>query len=435
LGRRIAEAPLAELVTPGDTVLLKPNWVLHYNKSGQGKDCLITPPRFVLATLAQLVRGHPGRVIIADAPVQGCDFEQIVEPWFVEKAQALCGDIPVEFKDLRRTVVAGEDFERGVQQGLHDNDDYVLFDLGHDSLLEQHSGALPRFRVTQYDPRKLAHSHRPGKHQYLIAKAALTADVFINLPKLKTHLKAGITGALKNQVGINGNKDFLPHHRLGGSAIGGDNYPGFAPLKLGAELAWDLANMHIGMRRYWHWRRVARGLLQLNHRFGDRDSNLEGGWHGNDTVWRMVIDLNRILLYGDATGHMHDTRQRRVWHLTDAVVIGQGDGPLAPRPGYVGAVTFSDCAVAAEEVHAALLRLDPTRIPLVREASARFRWPLCDASIDATVYHDDTEVLSLDRVARELGIDATPAAGWRNTIEAPPWRQVRSQPPHRSVEP
>jgi len=34
---------------------------------------------------------------------------------------------------------------------------------------------------------------------------------------LKLHRKAGITCALKNLIGINGNKEYLPHHRLGGS--------------------------------------------------------------------------------------------------------------------------------------------------------------------------------------------------------------------------
>ena len=72
------------------------------------------------------------------------------------------------------------------------------------------------FRVTMYNPDLMRQTHGRGRHQYLIAREVIEADVVINVPKLKTHRKAGITGALKNLVGINGNKDYLPHHRLGG---------------------------------------------------------------------------------------------------------------------------------------------------------------------------------------------------------------------------
>ena len=67
----------------------------------------------------------------------------------------------------------------------------------------------------------------------------LEADVIINLPKLKTHQKAGITCALKNLIGINGNKEYLPHHRIGGFELGGDCYPGSSDLKRALEFIHD----------------------------------------------------------------------------------------------------------------------------------------------------------------------------------------------------
>ena len=57
---------------------------------------------------------------------------------------------------------------------------------------------------------------RRGRHRYLVARELIEADVVFNVPKLKTHKKAGVTGALKNLVGINGHKAYLPHHRKGG---------------------------------------------------------------------------------------------------------------------------------------------------------------------------------------------------------------------------
>ena len=53
----------------------------------------------------------------------------------------------------------------------------------------------------------------------------MEADVFINIPKLKTHKKVGLTCALKNLVGINANKNWLPHHTEGTTDRGGDQFP------------------------------------------------------------------------------------------------------------------------------------------------------------------------------------------------------------------
>src|SRR5438045_9670723 len=53
----------------------------------------------------------------------------------------------------------------------------------------------------------------------------MDADVFINLPKLKTHKNVGLTCALKNLVGINANKNWLPHQTEGTPDQGGDQFP------------------------------------------------------------------------------------------------------------------------------------------------------------------------------------------------------------------
>src|SRR5205823_2914941 len=102
--------------------------------------------------------------------------------------------------------------------------DYELIDRGKESFLEEVSDRADRFRVTCYDPRLMAAHHRTGKHEYLVSRKVFDADLLINLPKMKTHIKAGLTGALKNLIGINGHKEFLPHHIRGSSESGGDCY-------------------------------------------------------------------------------------------------------------------------------------------------------------------------------------------------------------------
>ena len=126
--------------------------------------------------------------------------------------------------------------------------DYVRFDLADDSLLEPITTDEAPFRVTMYDPRALDETHRRGRHRYLVARELIEADVVFNVPKLKTHKKAGVTGALKNLVGINGHKAYLPHHRKGGAGRGGDAYPGSSLWKTFAEEAYDTANRLTGGR-------------------------------------------------------------------------------------------------------------------------------------------------------------------------------------------
>lgn len=362
-------------IPPGSVVLIKPNWVYHENRSGGGTECLSTPPDFVLAALELVLECRPSRVIIGDAPIQGCRWERIVTPGFLQRISDLRPACPVDVEDFRCTIMRGSGLEKGHMLDARSGDRLVQFDLGCDSLLEPVSNPPGRFRVSMYDPDLLAARHSPARHQYIIAREALEAEVILNLPKLKTHRKAGLTGALKNLVGLNGHKEYLPHHRKGGTGSGGDCYPGSSLLKTFAENMLDEANRRIGRASISRWLFGARVALTLR-RLVSGEAEIDGGWHGNDTLWRTVLDINRIALYGRLDGSMADTPQRLVFSLTDALICGQGDGPLMPQPCPVGVVTFSDSSAEVDEQHCRLLGLDPERVPVVREAGAAFRWPL-----------------------------------------------------------
>ena len=67
--------------------------------------------------------------------------------------------------------------------------------------------------------------------------------------------------------------------------------------------------------------------------------NLEGAWYGNDTVWRTCLDLQRLLHYGNADATLAPQRQRNVITITDAIIGGDGEGPLAPAPVRSGFLT------------------------------------------------------------------------------------------------
>lgn len=420
LGRNCPDVPLSDLIRPGDQVLLKPNWVVDWNAGPGGLECLYTHQSVIMAILKETLAARPGRVIIGDAPIQSCEFGRLISPSLRSQVQALAHDagVIVEIVDFRRTVMSKGAWDSSVETERRDARHFVLFDLGPDSLVDPISSKDCGFRVADYDHRELARTHSSGKHQYLLCREAFEADVVISLPKLKTHSKAGLTGALKNLVGLNGNKDFLPHYRRGGSDLGGDCYEGWSLHRDLSERFDDVANKRLNQLDYPLWKTTARGLRLLSGGGG----RMGGAWHGNDTVWRMVLDLNRILVYGNRDGAMCDSPQRAFFSLTDALIAGEGDGPLRPSPLVVGAVTFGGSPVACDLVHAAMLRLDAARIPLLRESLRPFRWPLASAN-DISDVLVNGERLTCQQLAERYGMDARPPAGWKGRVE---WKSVRT---------
>jgi uncharacterized protein (DUF362 family) len=404
---------LRDLIVPGATVLVKPNWVYHENRSGGGMAAMVTHPNFVIAALTEVLRAKPRHVVVCDAPIQGCIWQRLISREFTEQLLSLGASfgVEVEVADIRRSV-ARESLRRGIDADQKSFGEYVLFDLKEESLLEPVTGR-GRFRITDYDPDKLAQRHGRGVHKYLVHKSLFLADFVLSLPKLKTHKKVGFTGALKNLVGINGDKDFLPHYRAGKA---GDSHPGRHLSLMLAERLSDRANLSIGHSSYAVWS-VLRTLAAKCAPRRSRNA-LFGSWWGNDTCWRMVLDLNRIALYGRADGTMADSPVRRVYSLTDAIVCGQGDGPLRPFPLQIGAVTFSASSMVADLAHAALLHVNPFELPILRAAAQPFRWSIGNGGQNPRVVLNGGRA-TLEELARQAGRPATLPSGWAGSFE---WR-------------
>lgn len=234
-----ARGAFGRMIREGARVLIKPNFVLHKNQGRDGLLPLVTHQSIVKAVVAEVLKADPSQVAVGDAPIQSCDFAELLRLTKLDEWASELQKREPRFKgiiDFRRTVGTVKNGVRSAQENRRAAENYVLFNLGEDSLLEPLTDGTNSFRVTNYDPRLMAKTHSPGNHQYLVAREVIEADVVINLPKLKTHKKAGITNALKNLVGINGNKEFLPHHRLGGAADGGDCYPDSDLVKRGSTL-------------------------------------------------------------------------------------------------------------------------------------------------------------------------------------------------------
>jgi len=416
--------PLAGVVFPGANVLLKPNLVLHRNeRAGGGWEELVTHATLIAAVTHAALRAGAAKVTVGDAPLQSCDFDELMSVTGLGSWAAALSAREPRFggiRDFRRTTCVMSGGIRVAEENKQSEDGYVLFDLAEESLLEEVVDEEHPFRVCWYDPRLMRRTHHAGRHQYLVAREVIDADVVLNLPKLKTHKKAGITCALKNLIGINGNKEYLPHHRMGGSLTGGDCYPGRSKVKEWLEDIHDQQNMTESALQQAAWRSLTMGLSPLLRIQQDR-FGIEGSWSGNDTIWRTCLDLNRILLYGEADGSVGQQVRRRVVHIADAVVGGEGDGPLSPQPLPVGLLLAGGNAAAVDWVGSHLLGYEPGKLPISREAFGRFRWPIASfTNADVTVL-GDLGAGAADRVLPSANYvrPTRYPLGWRDTVRTP----------------
>jgi len=422
--------PLGAIVARGARVVCKPNFIRHWNPTpGSSVESVITHGSVLRAALdyARLAVGPEGSLAIAEAPQHDCDFGEIRRIAGLDELQRFYAEAlgcELEIIDLRREAVVYRDgviVERRVLPG--DPCGYRLVDLGPHSHFHGSDLDPRRFRGADYDSGPTSEHHLGGKHEYLLSETVLCADLVVNLPKLKTHKKTGVTLALKNLVGINGDKNLLPHHSAGSTTSGGDEFPPGSPTDtmrgLGVELGRRLLARGIGTRMLRVLRRVenaARGEGFIR----------SGNWHGNRTTWRMCLDLNRALYYSDATGSHWGASApvRTVLTVIDGIVAGEGEGPLAPRDRPLGVVLAATDPLALDLVCVRLMGFDEARIPKLREAMAAnvLRIGAVRSPRDVCVVEADAEgrarETNLEALAPEHGF--SPHPGWRGALEARP---------------
>jgi uncharacterized protein (DUF362 family) len=420
--------PLGALVPRGARIVLKPNFIRHWNPTAEGTvESVITHGAVVraVADYAFIAAGSEGSVAIAEAAQQDCDFAEIRRivglDAIVRAYEELLGR-ELAVIDLRREAVVFRDgiiVERKTLPG--DPAGYRAVDLGERSFFAG-SGLDPeRFRGADYDPAVTTEHHRGGRNAYLLSETVLSADLVVNLPKLKTHKKTGVTLALKNLVGINGDKNWLPHHSVGSPDDGGDEFPGARWIDRARSLATEIARPLLRRGRALPLFRLARRLENATR---GNDFLRSGNWHGNRTTWRMCCDLNRCLYYSDQSGLRLDAAApvRTVLTVIDGIVAGEGEGPLAPRDVPLGAVIAATDPIAADLVAVRLMGFDERKLPKLRE-------PMTDAGPRITAVRDPADVevgvvgegssaartLSLDQLSADRVFEPHP--GWRGHVE------------------
>lgn len=316
--------PFKEIITPGMTVFIKPNFVASKWRESCSKNgdiySVITHPALIMgvADYVAIALDGKGKIIIGDNPSIDADFDELMELTQIGKMRNRY-DVPCEIIDMR-PLVCKELKDYGVKDKMTpqrgDPKGCVTVNLGNNSQFYGIDSSLFRGVFDERD--ETIASHTGDTQLYSYGKSLFDADVYISIPKMKTHQKAGVTLNLKGLVGSNTNKNQLVHWRIGYPEMGGDEYP--------SEKDW-----------------IESKNIKVTHR---------GAWPGNDTIWRMVVDLYNGLL----------TQRRKYITIVDGIYAGEGRGPFCPDLKKAGVIIGGTNLLVTDIVTTRLMGINPMKI-------------------------------------------------------------------------
>jgi uncharacterized protein (DUF362 family) len=412
-------------------IVLKPNWVIHETDPAFPIRALVTDARVIEAAVEACLELFPRSesILVADCPLQYADWPLMCSQSGLDRVISRFSSIgasKVAFRDLRKQAFKKDQDNFFVESaGEHgDPGGYREVELATESHLEPISQDSRRFAVNDYSGAVTRSNHAPGTHRYLIAQSFLDADLFINLPKWKSHQKSGITCALKNLVGINGDKAYLPHFRRGAPKWGGDEYRDEyrwlywaqthtrEALQKRSKFAFKL------LKPGWEMVKKIRGIetRMTNGQVNSRKFYIAGGaWHGNDTIWRMIYDLNRVIQCADASGKIHSQPQRNYFCIVDGLISGEGNGPLQPLPRETDWLVFGDDPFAIDAALSQFMGFDPRKLPIISRRD-EYTGPLWGdfAWEELTALLDGNEV---NVMQAPINFRFLPPPGWKEHVE------------------
>lgn len=413
-------------VNPTDKVLLKPNFVQEARSQDSDWEYIITHPAIISAVidlLCDILMGK-GKIILADAPMTGASWEKIIEHFPVKEWIDLCGKQKVEFEiiDLRdeewKMASNGIILNRRKLPG--DPLGKVLVNL-KDEYSEFYEKPATRQLLygADYDIKETNIAHNGSDNYYSVSRTVIEADIFINLAKMKTHKKAGITCCLKNLIGINTNKNLLPHHTIGTPKEGGDQFESSSSGTMIESRMTMIAKKMIVKIKF-----LSPILIPLKKMavlvWGDNKAKpRSGGWYGNDTLWRTILDLNKVMSYADESGKMREDvteSRKRYIGIVDGIYAGQGNGPLEPDIIKAGLVICGTNPVAIDCVAAKIMGFDYKKIPQLYHAFLVKNYKLIDCNYNNIFCVCQEKKESLSKFQYKY-LQWRAAAGWDGHIE------------------
>lgn len=318
------KAPFKDIIQPGMKVFIKPNWVAsRWRESCDHKDdiyCVITHHNIIEAICDRVVNSldGKGKIYIGDNPTIDADFNELMNLTNIKRLEQKYSGL-VEILDLRPLICDdlknyGKKYLMKKQTG--DPNGGLEINLGKDSLFY---GVDPTLFRGVFDEREDTIKSHTGENQlYTFSSTIYNSDLYISIPKLKTHHKTGVTLNLKGLVGCIIDKNQLVHWKVGYPCIGGDEYP----------------NKEI-------YDKMQKEKIQER-----------GAWPGNDTIWRMVCDLYRAF----------NLRKGKNFTIIDGILGGEGQGPLCPNSVHSNTLIASNDLLICDIVATRYMGINPYKI-------------------------------------------------------------------------
>jgi len=364
--------PFGSFIKPGNNVLIKPNMVNHFHPLGFNMDCLITHGSVIRCVTDYVIialRGK-GRITIGDAPIQSANFDQTRKLNGLDKIiqfyneQSL--DIDIEIIDFREMKVEQNSKGHIVSKKAQKNVEFKYVELNKNSHFS--NVVRDKYVVADYPEEAMRRYHNVNFHRYLVPDRLLDSHVIINLPKPKTHRYSGMTGAMKNFIGINSQKENMPHYTRGSCKKSGDEYP---ERNIRKYLIGNLSNSitKMGLSGFYYFSIplfIIRKLLILTL---NKNEIYRGTWYGNDTMWRTILDVIKIVLYANKNGEIANNKQRIIFTLADAIIIGEKDGPLTPTPYKMNSFIAGFNMYAIDRILVQLMGFEPNYIKSLRNCT------------------------------------------------------------------
>ena len=399
-------------------IFLLPNFVTHSrSKSDESRVHARCTSGFIVSEILRaLAEGAPAnaRIRWGNAPLQACDWTRLCEELNLTAiAESFSSDHrihgPLDLRSLKVTrgglgTLWNQRFAKSCQE--------IAVDLGSSSLLEPlfRQTRPPALGVGDYPPSATNAYHGAGRHIYILSKEVLEAELIVSVPKLKVHEKVGLSCALKGVVGTVARKECLPHYRLGGPAENGDEFPrAFVLAKTGSRLLCWADERGCGIVANGI-RIVGKGCRWLARRLYRIPTG--GGWKGNDTAWRMVLDLARLLRYARSDGTLSTTPVRDHVAIVDGLVAGEGEGPLRPSPRRMGVIVAGADACAVDYACALVAGWDPARLPLIANSFGCEPYRLTKLTPEAIKFFINGRPISGSELARQFRPPLKPPLGW-----------------------
>lgn len=157
--------PLSKLIKEGDIVVIKPNMVRDKNGNpAYGLDCLITHPSLVRVVIDYVIiaLNGSGKIIIADAPVQSCNFQNLIENSGYKQILEFYSkhEVKIQLIDLRDYAVKTDKLRLKWKYTQLSNE-HIVVNLGNESLFGNLPNArYPNLRITDYDPKIMLEHQR-----------------------------------------------------------------------------------------------------------------------------------------------------------------------------------------------------------------------------------------------------------------------------------